>query len=253
MSLRAIIWAFDQIAVGRSPSTSASLVLLKIADRANDDGVCWPGRRRLGRDIDLSDETVRQCVRKLEPVGLVVVERRQDAAGRDLSNIYRLPMGEGQDFTTPPVKSGGGCLEFGPKSIKRTITTSSNKRGGANAPRSLSGWGARKKESPGSRQDEVDQETGIHHQGNEDDLRLLAEIKRYSTLQIAAAVEKAAMLDRKGRAWPSAVWKTLRLQAMSVGNGGSGPPAWATLQDGEPSAVAAAEGCYETDFEIVEE
>lgn len=252
MSLRAIVWAFQQIAVKRSPSTSASLVLLKIADRANDDGVCWPGRKRLGLDIALSEETVRQCVRKLERAGLVIVERRQDSAGRDIPNKYHLPIGEGLDLTTPLVKAGVGSLQNCPKPNlhNKNITTSSNKRGGAGAPRSLDGGDEKKNIRRGVWQEEVDKETGIHYQqGNEDDKKLLLEIRRHNAPLIAAAVRKASGLDRKGRAWPSAVWKILRLQAMSTNNVGSGPPpAWA-VGDADPPAVAAAgviEGTYTT-------
>lgn len=123
MSFRAIVWAFDQIRAGRSPSASCSLVLLKLADRSNDDGYCWPGQERIGSDISLSDETVRQCCKRLEDAGLIEIFRRKDAAGRDLSNLYRLlgfPQGEGQNFTTPPQDLGGGPPAIGDEPVNRT-------------------------------------------------------------------------------------------------------------------------------------
>jgi hypothetical protein len=124
MSFRAIVWAFDQIRAGRSPSASCSLVLLKLADRSNDDGYCWPGQERIGSDISLSDETVRQCCRRLEDTGLIEILRRKDAAGRDLSNLYRLPgfcRGEGQNFTTPSQEFGGRPSAIGDEPINRTF------------------------------------------------------------------------------------------------------------------------------------
>lgn len=123
MSFRAIVWAFDQIRAGRSPSASCSLVLLKLADRSNDDGYCWPGQERIGSDISLSDETVRQCCRRLEDTGLIEILRRTDAAGRDLSNLYRLPgfsRGEGQNLTTPSQELGGRPPAIGDEPINRT-------------------------------------------------------------------------------------------------------------------------------------
>lgn len=123
MSFRAIVWAFDQIRAGYSPSASCSLVLLKLADRSNDDGYCWPGQERIGSDISLSDETVRQCCRRLEAAGLIEILRRKDSAGRDLSNLYRLPgftRGEGQDFTIPSQELGGRPPAIGGEPINRT-------------------------------------------------------------------------------------------------------------------------------------
>lgn len=123
MSFRAIVWAFDQIRAGRSPSASSSLVLLKLADRSNDDGYCWPGQERIGSDINLSDETVRQCCRRLEVVGLIEILRRKDSAGRDLSNLYRLPgfaRGEGQNFTTRSQDFGGRPPGIGDEPINIT-------------------------------------------------------------------------------------------------------------------------------------
>lgn len=123
MSFRAIVWTFDQIRAGHSPSASCSLVLLKLADRSNDDGYCWPGQERIGSDINLSDETVRQCCRRLEAAGLIEILRRRDSAGRDLSNLYRLPgfaRGEGQDFTIPSQEFGGRPPAIGGEPINRT-------------------------------------------------------------------------------------------------------------------------------------
>ena len=44
-------WAWQQ----EVDDPSAKLVLVKLADSANDDGVCWPSHRKLARDCGLSD------------------------------------------------------------------------------------------------------------------------------------------------------------------------------------------------------
>lgn len=235
MSLRAIIWAFDQIAAGRSPGTSASLTLLKLADRANDDGICWPGRARIGVDVGLSDETVRKCLRQLEEAHLLTVERRKDSAGRDLSNVYHLHLpianrGEGPNLTTPGVESGGGCRVVGPEPVIRTSKYLS------------------KRERERAVQDPT---TGIYYQyGNQDDEKTMERISsRHSQQEIAAAVQQAAAQDSRGRAWPSAVWKILcRSNCRS-----NEPPAWAMMGqwDDSPAAETAGE-YYEGRFEIVE-
>lgn len=96
MSLRALVWAFGQIRDGNVGKDSAKLILLKLADRANDDGTCWPGRESLGLDVGISEITARAATRILEEAQLIKIERRKDAGGRDLSNLYHLMMAEGE-------------------------------------------------------------------------------------------------------------------------------------------------------------
>jgi len=100
MSLRALVWAFGQIREGKISKDSAKLILLKLADRANDDGTCWPGRESLGLDVGISEITARAATKILEDAQLIKVERRKDTGGRDLSNLYHLMMveGEGSNF-----------------------------------------------------------------------------------------------------------------------------------------------------------
>lgn len=74
--------------VGRSASTK--LVLVRLADRADPVGKCWPGHETTAVDLDLSPSTVVTAVRDLETRGLLRVEHQRDAAGRDLHNVYHL-------------------------------------------------------------------------------------------------------------------------------------------------------------------
>jgi hypothetical protein len=102
MSLRALVWAFSQIRDGRVSKDSAKLILLKLADRANDDGTCWPGRESLGLDVGISEITARAATKILEDAQLIQIERRKDAGGRDLSNLYHLLMAEGEGSNFDP-------------------------------------------------------------------------------------------------------------------------------------------------------
>lgn len=100
---------------------------------------------------------------------------------------------------------------------------------------------------------QVDQATGLIYQpGNQDDAQALGVIRQHGREEIAAAVQQAAALDRKGRAWPSAVWKILMVRKTRSTTGG--PPAWATMGmgDEDPPAAATAGECYEADFEVTE-
>ena len=90
MSAKAMAWAWSQIAAGRVPGgPGAALVLLRLADRADPEGKCWPGHQRTAADLQVAQSTVRSAIRALESVGLLAVEARE-VEGRNFSNLYFL-------------------------------------------------------------------------------------------------------------------------------------------------------------------
>jgi uncharacterized phage protein (TIGR02220 family) len=88
MSFMATAWAVKQ----KTGSPTRKLVLLLLADRANDKGVCWPSMQTIAEDCELSDRAVRNNIRQLEEIGLLTTERRKDG-DTQLSNMYHLPVG----------------------------------------------------------------------------------------------------------------------------------------------------------------
>ncbi len=71
------------------PPTS-KLVLMALADIADDRGVCWPSHPTLAAKCSLTDRTVRRILVLLQAHKLVVVEPRFKATGSQTSNRYRL-------------------------------------------------------------------------------------------------------------------------------------------------------------------
>jgi hypothetical protein len=63
-------------------------VLARYANRTT--GACWPAISRVARTLQLARSTVKVYLRKLEEVGLIAIEERQDAAGDPTSNLYTL-------------------------------------------------------------------------------------------------------------------------------------------------------------------
>ena len=66
------------------------LVLMALADIADDHGVCWPSHRTLALKCTLSDRTVRRTLGKLHALKLLIVEPRMRKNGSSASNCYRL-------------------------------------------------------------------------------------------------------------------------------------------------------------------
>src|SRR5918911_5780534 len=71
-------------------SGGALLVLLAIADFADDQGLAFPGVRTLARKARLSDRQVQRVLVELAAAGELVVRR---GAGRQGSHLFRVTVG----------------------------------------------------------------------------------------------------------------------------------------------------------------
>lgn len=69
----------------------ALLVLLAIADMANDDLICYPGKAHLSRKCRVSVRGLTVILQKLEESGELQIHHRK-AGQRNASNIYRLTL-----------------------------------------------------------------------------------------------------------------------------------------------------------------
>ncbi|WP_258004097.1 helix-turn-helix domain-containing protein, partial [Enterobacter cloacae] len=79
------------------------LVLIKLADNANDKGECWPSYQHIADQCECSRTAVRNHIDALEEMGLIKRENRvgvNNGKG-NTSNVYYLKL----DAT--PMPSGG--------------------------------------------------------------------------------------------------------------------------------------------------
>lgn len=92
-------------------AASAKLVLIALAERANDDGQCFPSIAKLAEALHLSEAQIHRRIRMLREDGIVEVTPRYDGQGRQTSNSFKLiglletTPGEGVISATP------GCLQ----------------------------------------------------------------------------------------------------------------------------------------------
>lgn len=70
-----------------SPITK--LVLVKLADNANDNGECWPSHETIAEICEMSVKSSQRHVNKLEELGLLSKQKRKGKNG-NLSNFYQL-------------------------------------------------------------------------------------------------------------------------------------------------------------------
>lgn len=94
----------------RGVSQAEKLLLIVLANYADENGRCWPSQKRLGDDAAMSDRSVRTAFVKLEKAGLIVRERRNrrdGSRGTDMIEL-RLDAGEIQRKNLPVEKSSSG-------------------------------------------------------------------------------------------------------------------------------------------------
>jgi len=117
VSLEALSWAFSL----RGPRLGDRLVILVLADYADQRHSCFPSMRLIAERAELSMDAARVCIGRLEDAGLVKRVERRRAAASNRSNLYYLnapnpqfdedevdPFGEARTGTTPPPDKNGG-------------------------------------------------------------------------------------------------------------------------------------------------
>lgn len=78
-------WAWGQ----KLPPTP-KLILMALADSANDLDECWPGIAFIADKCNVSERTVQRVLQQFVNTGLMMVTPRYTNAGRQTSNGYRL-------------------------------------------------------------------------------------------------------------------------------------------------------------------
>lgn len=86
----------------RLGSGTRKLVMLKLADNANDEGYCYPSIERIADECEISGRTLQRTIVDLERLGLLTVKQRFHR-GCLTSNAYYLKVPQrGGDRESPP-------------------------------------------------------------------------------------------------------------------------------------------------------
>ncbi|MFB0711440.1 helix-turn-helix domain-containing protein [Buttiauxella noackiae] len=71
------------------------LVLLKLADNANDQGECWPSVAYISDQCEMSERSVQNHIAQLAEDGFLWVEERRQTGAKNLTNVYHLTIDSG--------------------------------------------------------------------------------------------------------------------------------------------------------------
>ena len=86
MSAKAVFWALEQ----RHLKPTDKLVLIVLANFANENNECWPSYQRIARDAVISRRTAIEILKRLESLGVVAFKQRRNDEGRQNSNVFKL-------------------------------------------------------------------------------------------------------------------------------------------------------------------
>jgi hypothetical protein len=78
------------------------LVLMALADAADDQGICWPSVATLAGKVGVSTRTVRRVMQELISGKLLAAEQRYRSDGSCSSNRYRLSLVGGDKLSPAP-------------------------------------------------------------------------------------------------------------------------------------------------------
>jgi len=114
------------------PDHATKLVLLRLADSANDEtGECWPSLKHIQDKCNIkSKNTIRRALEILEQLGLVVVIKRKLTATQNTSNLYKLNI---KKILNPSSELGGSNSELGGSNSELGGGSNSELGGGSNS------------------------------------------------------------------------------------------------------------------------
>lgn len=120
---------------------NSKLVMLCLADYANDEGLCWPSIGSIERKCSVSRSTVKAQLKKLENEGFLSIQRRRKEDGDNENNLYYINV----DKVKFSVEQGG---ENNPRSKSDLGQNSDTPRAKSNPPLGQNSTDPRSKSDP---------------------------------------------------------------------------------------------------------
>lgn len=104
LSVKVMAWVFEF----SESEGNDRLVLLALADRADETGFCWPGVTEIARKARVSDRTAQRSLATLQALGELVIEHR--TGGRNITNRYRIICEKGCQSVTLSEEQKGDTI-----------------------------------------------------------------------------------------------------------------------------------------------
>jgi len=79
------------------------LVLIKLCDNANDDGICWPSYPYIAEHCEISERSAKAHVKDLVAKGFITSTARKGVKGNS-TNLYKMIFDRGEE-SAPPINA----------------------------------------------------------------------------------------------------------------------------------------------------
>ncbi|MDK4689671.1 helix-turn-helix domain-containing protein [Kingella negevensis] len=89
------------------------LVLIKLADQANDKGECYPSYSTIAKAAECSKRSAMTHVEQLEKDGFLIIQRRKVKDNQNLSNVYILTLDKAQQPSENSALGGSENISLG--------------------------------------------------------------------------------------------------------------------------------------------
>lgn len=113
MSIEALNWAF-----GLEIEPQLKFTVVALANRADEEGMCYPGVRWIMKKTCYAESTVRTHLKELQSRRLLTKHEQHRPDGGQSTNQYRLSMLQPGLRLDPPSESVGGGAKAGPGGAK---------------------------------------------------------------------------------------------------------------------------------------
>ena len=93
MSIQAVAWAISQ----HIGSPTGKVLLMCLANYANEHGECWPSQKTISKEAELGERATRDWLKKLEQAGFIERHRRNRSDGSRTSDFIILNLNKRAD------------------------------------------------------------------------------------------------------------------------------------------------------------
>ena len=124
MSIDASRWAWTQ-----QINPSQKIVLLSLADRADEDGYCYPSIKRLELDCSMTRRTIQRNLAELEALNLIERKSRFTGNGQTSNDFFLIGIVDRHGETKPQGDRAGRR-----KPIKSSVSSDTPPRATSDTP-----------------------------------------------------------------------------------------------------------------------
>ena len=108
----------------------ATAIYVSLCRHANDNQQCFPSRKKMAEEFNISEKTIKRHLKKLEKYNLISVQQEKGENGKFKNNVYTLM---DKDVWSPPWGQKGTTVNRGDK-LSSTVGTKRDTTVGTNLP-----------------------------------------------------------------------------------------------------------------------